>query len=122
MRLLDQMEFELEELEAAATEGELRAEQEAAKARTTKVASFTRKRPSRLPFPEHLPRELIVLPGPDACTCCGGTRLAKLGETVTESNRCEPATEVCGRGGYLISARRFGIQKSRMAGTTMGMS
>ena len=44
-------------------------------------------------------------------------------ETVrTKSNRCEPATEVCGRGGYLISARRFGIQKSRMAGTTIGMS
>jgi len=40
-RLLDQMEFELEELEATATEDELRAEQEAAKARTTKVAGFT---------------------------------------------------------------------------------
>jgi transposase len=84
-RLLDQMEFELEELEATATEDELRAEQEAAKASTSTVAASTRKRPSRQPFPDHLPRERIVLPGPAACTCCGGTRLAKLGETVTET-------------------------------------
>ena len=42
-RLLDQMELKLEELEAAATEDELRAEQEAAKAKTTTVAGFTRK-------------------------------------------------------------------------------
>ncbi len=84
-RLLDQMEFELEELEATATEDELRAEQEAAKARTTTVAGFTRKRPSRQAFPDHLPRERIILPGPTACKCCGGIRLAKLGETVTES-------------------------------------
>ena len=48
-RLLDQLELQLEELEAAATEDELAAEMAAAK--TTKVASFTRKRPSRKPFP-----------------------------------------------------------------------
>jgi transposase len=84
-RLLDQMEFELEDLEATATEDELKAEQEGAKGRTTTVTGFTRKRPSRQSFPDHLPRERIVLPGPDTCTCCGGTRLAKLGETVTET-------------------------------------
>lgn len=84
-RLLDQMELELEELEATATEDELRAEQEAAKAKTTIVASFTRKRPSRQPFPDHLPRERVVLPSPTQCFCCGGSRLAKLGETVTET-------------------------------------
>jgi len=84
-RLLDQMELELEELETTATEDELRAEQEAAKARATTVAGFARKRPSRRPFPDHLPRERVVLPGPAACACCGGTRLAKLGETVTET-------------------------------------
>jgi len=84
-RLLDQMEMELEELETTATEDELRAEKEAAKAKTTTVAGFTRKRPSRQPFPEHLPRERVVLPGPTQCAGCGGSRLAKLGETVTES-------------------------------------
>ncbi len=28
------------------------------------VASFTRKRPSRKPFPDHLPRERVIVPGP----------------------------------------------------------
>jgi transposase len=82
-RLLDQMELELEELEAAATEDEIAAERAAAK--TTNVATFTRKRPSRQPFPEHLPRERLVVPAPTICDCCGGTRLRKLGETVTET-------------------------------------
>jgi len=82
-RLLDQMAFELEELEGAATEDELAAEMAAAQ--TTNVAPFTRNRPSRKPFPDHLPRERIVVPGPTACTCCGSARLAKLGETITET-------------------------------------
>jgi transposase len=82
-RLLDQMELELDELEASATEDEIAAEKAAAK--TTTVAAFTRNRPSRQPFPEHLPRERIVVPGPTACDCCGGTRLRKLGETITET-------------------------------------
>jgi transposase len=74
-RLVDQLELELEELEATATEDELRAEQDVAKATT--VAAFSRKRPVRKPFPEHLPRERVVVPGPAACTCCGGARLSK---------------------------------------------
>lgn len=82
-RLLDQLELQLEELEASATEDELAAEMAAVK--TTTVAAFSRKRPSRKPFPEHLPRERVVLPGPTSCPCCGGTRLSKLGEDVTET-------------------------------------
>lgn len=82
-RLIEQMELQLEELEAAATEDELTAEKAAAK--TTTVATFVRKRPSRQPFPEHLPRECVVVPAPTTCECCGGTRLRKLGETVTET-------------------------------------
>ena len=53
-RLVDQMELTFEELESAASEDEIAAEQAATK--TTKVAAFTRKRPARQPFPEHLPR------------------------------------------------------------------
>ena len=68
-RLLDQMELTFEELESAAAEDEIAAE--AAVARTTAVAAFTRKRPARRPFPEHLPRERVVEPGPTACSCCG---------------------------------------------------
>ena len=82
-RLLDQLELQLEDLEASATEDELAAEKAAAK--TTQVAAFTRKRPSRKPFPEHLPRERVIVLGPTACLCCGGTRLSKLGEDVTET-------------------------------------
>ena len=82
-RLLDQMELGLEELEAAATEDEIAAEVAAAK--TTRVSPFTRKRPSRQPFPEHLPRERVVIPVPTTCACCGSARLRKLGETITET-------------------------------------
>jgi transposase len=83
VRLVDQMELELEDLEASATEDEIAAERAAA--RTTNVAAFTRKRPSRQPFPAHLPRERVVVPAPTTCDCCGGNRLRKLGETITET-------------------------------------
>ena len=82
-RLLDQLELQLEELEASVTEDELAAERAAA--RTTTVAAFERRKPSRKPFPEHLPRERVVEPAPTSCACCGGSRLAKLGEDVTET-------------------------------------
>src|SRR5438128_9540129 len=56
-RLLDHLELTLEELETAATEDELAAEVAAARtSNATTVASFTRQRPSRKPFPDHLPR------------------------------------------------------------------
>jgi transposase len=87
-RLLDQMELQLEELEAAASEDEIEAEKAAAK--TTTVAAFIRKRPARKPFPEHLPRERVIVPGPSTCTCCGGARLCRLGEDVTETLEAIP--------------------------------
>ena len=83
-RLLDQLELQLEELEASATEDELAAEKAAARA-TTPVKAFTRNKPSRQPFPEHLPRERVVIEAPRTCACCGGSRLSKLGEDVTET-------------------------------------
>ncbi len=83
VRLLDQIELAFEELESSATEDEIAAERAVAK--TTNVMAFTRKRPARQPFPEHLPRERVVEPGPTACLCCGGARLRKLGEDVTET-------------------------------------
>src|SRR5690606_30323082 len=82
-KLLDQFEFELEDLEAAATEDELAAEMAAA--RTTPVRAFTRKRAQRRAFPKHLPRERVVVPAPEACQCCGSDHLVKLGEDVTET-------------------------------------
>lgn len=50
-RLIDQLELQLEELEAAATEDALAAEQAAEKAGT--VRAFTRRKPVRKPFPDH---------------------------------------------------------------------
>ena len=82
-RLLDQMELQLEDLEAAATEDELAAENAAG--RTQTVKSFERKRPSRKPFPDHLPRERVVIAAPESCPCCGSAKLSKLGEDITET-------------------------------------
>jgi transposase len=87
-RLLEQMELQLEELEASATENELAAEKAAAQAQT--IRSFQRKRPSRRPFPEHLPRARVVIPAPESCPCCGSSRLSKLGEDITETLEVVP--------------------------------
>ena len=58
--LLDQLELQLEELEADVAED--------AGAKTDKppavVGSFTRAKPVRAPLPAHLPRERVVVPGP----------------------------------------------------------
>ena len=81
-KLLDQLELELEALETDA--GETAAKQEAEETDTTPVRPFTRRKPVRAPLPEHLPRERRVLPGSSACPCCGA-KLAKLGETITET-------------------------------------
>src|SRR4029079_12329927 len=82
-RLLEQMELQLEEMEATATEDEGAAEQAAA--RTQTVKPFQRKRPARKLFPEHLPRERVVVPAPESCPCCGSSKLSKLGEDITET-------------------------------------
>lgn len=77
------MELTFEELESTATEDE-------AAARTTEAASCVRKRPTRQPFPEHLPRERVVGAAPAACRCCGGHRLRKLGEDIAETLEVVP--------------------------------
>ena len=82
-RLIDQLELQLEELEAAATEDALAAEQAADK--TSTVRAFTRRKPVRKPFPDHLPRERVVVAAPTICTCCGSDRIVKMGEDITET-------------------------------------
>jgi transposase len=88
-KLLDQLEMQLEELEIAAAENE--AEAAPTLPDTTNVRPFTRARPVRAPLPSHLPRERVVLPSPTSCPCCGG-KLAKLGETITETLESIPRT------------------------------
>ncbi|MER9026579.1 IS66 family transposase [Mesorhizobium sp. M0815] len=82
-RLIEQMELQLEDLVTAASEDELAAA--AAAAKTQSVRSFTRKRPVRKPWPADIERERIVIEPPTTCACCGGSRLSKLGEDVTET-------------------------------------
>ena len=77
------MALTFEELEASATEDELAAERAVAK--TTNVRGFTRRPAERNTFPDHLPRERVVIDPPTACDCCGSTRLRKLGEDVTRT-------------------------------------
>ncbi len=80
-RLPEQMELQLEDLQTDATEDEIAAE-------TAGPASQRlpqRRRPSRKPFPTHLPRERVVIAAPESCPCCGSTKLSKLGEDITET-------------------------------------
>jgi len=84
-QLLDQLELQLEELEASASEDEFTA----AGQNRMVVPGFTRKKPVRAPLPVHLPRERVVVPAPTACPCCGG-KLAKLGEDITETLEVVP--------------------------------
>jgi transposase len=83
-RLLDQLELQLEEMETTASEDEALAAAAAEKAKTT-VGAFQRRKPVRKPFPEHLPRERVVLPAPCNCAACGSSRLTKMGEDITET-------------------------------------
>src|SRR6202045_3008116 len=58
-RLIDQLALTFEELGASSSEDELAAER--AVARPTTVRGFTRTRPDRNTFPDHLPRERVVI-------------------------------------------------------------
>ncbi|MCC6778364.1 MAG: IS66 family transposase, partial [Hyphomicrobiales bacterium] len=79
-RLIDQMELQLEELAAAAGEDDAKAE-----AAHVQVRGFRRRAASRRHFPADLPRRRIVHPAPTSCPCCGGSKLSKIGEDVTET-------------------------------------
>src|SRR6266853_179892 len=85
-KVLDQLELQLEELEAETSENAVAAEDKAA---GVAVKSFARQRPARAPLPAHLPRERVIIPAPCACPVCGG-RLAKLGEDITETLEVVP--------------------------------
>jgi hypothetical protein len=78
-KLLDQLELQLEELEASVVEDEL-----AARPAAPEVRRISRRKPVRAPLPAHLPRERVVVPAPPCCPGCGG-RLVKLGQDVTET-------------------------------------
>jgi transposase len=86
-KLLDQLELQLEELEASTAEDAVATA--TAEPNATSVRSVTRNKPMRAPLPAHLLRERVVVPAPPFCPCCGG-RLVKLGEDVTETLEVVP--------------------------------
>jgi transposase len=86
-KLLDQLELQLEELEANTTEDAVAAG--SAEPDPASVPRLAGKRPVRAPLPAHLPRERVVVPAPPCCPCCGG-KLVKLGEDVTETLEVVP--------------------------------
>ncbi|MBB5058136.1 transposase [Granulicella aggregans] len=76
LRQIDQLELQLEELQAASAIEESKAVAPAERPAPAK--------PFRRPLPEHLPREVHThMPGHEACPDCGG-RLRELGEDVAE--------------------------------------
>ena len=85
-KLLDQLELQLEEVQAAAAEDEAALDPER---EGLPVRRPIRRKPVRGPLPAHLPRERVVIPGPTACPCCQG-RLSKLGEDITETLEVVP--------------------------------
>ncbi|MEZ5668910.1 MAG: IS66 family transposase [Alphaproteobacteria bacterium] len=89
---LDQLELTLEEAEIAQAVD--------APAERQPVAAGEKRKPKRLPLPDHLPRHETVLPpvsgGGEACPACGG-RLKRVGQDVTEELEYVPARFVVNR-------------------------
>jgi transposase len=76
LRQIEQLELQLEELQAASAIDEIKATAAADRPASAK--------PFRRPLPEHLPRETHThMPDHDACPDCGG-KLRELGEDVAE--------------------------------------
>src|SRR5438270_2176835 len=79
-RLIEQLELQLEEPAAAAAEDETKAE-----TARVQVQGFTPHQATRRNFPADLPRRRVIHPAPTSCPCCGGSKLSKIGEDVTET-------------------------------------
>ena len=73
-QLVDQLELQLDKLEASATE----------------VKGVTRRQPARKAFLAHLPRERAVVVPPTSCACCASEKPSKIGEDVTETLEVVP--------------------------------
>ncbi len=84
-KLLDQLELQLGELVEDAAEDRVQAEQ-----KTTKVGAFERRKPVKKTFPQHLPRERVVVEAPSTCSTCGSDRIVKMGEDITETLEVVP--------------------------------
>ena len=86
-KLLDQLELQLAELEASVA-----ADNVQVAIATGRMDEEEKRRPARRPLPAHLPRERLVHAGSGTCHSCGGDRLRKLGEDITETLEYVPAS------------------------------
>lgn len=77
-QLESQLELELAEMLLDAIEADGNADDPSQE--TTKVVSFERRKPVKKTFPDHLPRERVVIEAPATCSCCGSSRVVKMGE------------------------------------------
>ena len=77
---IEQLELALEDLEAEEPGAGLGA---AGDDGTASQPAPAKGKPARHPLPDHLPREVVQHPAPEACPACGGS-LRPLGEDVTE--------------------------------------
>jgi transposase len=77
----DQLELTLEDMEAEHAHALSVVENNEG----AETPARARRKPKRSPLPDHLPRDEVIHPAPDAdgCSVCGGA-MAKLGEDVTE--------------------------------------
>jgi hypothetical protein len=82
-KLIDQLELELSELVAAASEDATKAEAAAGKDRSASGGTTPRRQPARTSLPDHLPRERVVIAAPTACPCCG-IAMRRIGEDRSE--------------------------------------
>ena len=87
-QLVEQLELAIADLEE--TQAEVEAQTEIATPAPAARRAIDARKPARRPLPDHLPRERVMYPAPCICGKCGGARLRKLGEIVTETLECEP--------------------------------
>ena len=94
-RLLDQLEFQLAELEEQVAQNaaadEIAARAASPQEEPAAAGKPARRRPARRPLPAHLPRERVIYPPSEVCPCCSGTQFRKLGADETESLERVPA-------------------------------
>ena len=87
-RLLDQLEMQLGELVATASEGRVAAAIE----RPMAASEEAHQKLARRPLDAKLPRERIVHTAPCACRHCGSAKIRKLDEKIAETLEHVPAT------------------------------
>jgi len=83
-RAIEQLELALEEIEASDAQDVGR--------NISASDPKNRARPARQPLPDHLPRQDVVHTARCVCSACGGARLRRSGETVTEVLDYVPAS------------------------------